>query len=102
MNCPICNTKLEEYNVEFVCENLNRCALASRPLEMHEWLSIHAAIAAAHEAGQREMQRSAALKCSVIAHDPSSLWEEPGCWKHAANNCRDAILAMPITKDGGR
>lgn len=32
-----------------------------------------------------------ALACKHVAANPSSLWQEPGCWEHAAENCAAAI-----------
>ena len=32
--------------------------------------------------------------CRIVSENPSSLWEEPGCWTHAANNCAAAIRAL--------
>ena len=45
-----------------------------------------------------EAERSAlerALKaCNEVAANPSSMWEEAGCWEHAAENCENAIRAL--------
>lgn len=39
-------------------------------------------------------EREACAKvCDTEADNPSCLWEEPGCWKHAAENCAAAIRA---------
>jgi hypothetical protein len=37
-----------------------------------------------------------AVKCEEVASKPSSLWEEHGCWSHAAENCVAAIRALPV------
>lgn len=41
-------------------------------------------------AAERE---ACAMACDTEADNPSCLWEEPGCWKHAAENCAGAIRA---------
>jgi len=39
-------------------------------------------------------EREACAKvCDAEADNPSCLWEEPGCWKHAAENCAGSIRA---------
>lgn len=41
-----------------------------------------------------EAERGACAKvCETEADSPSCLWEEPGCWQHAAENCAGAIRA---------
>jgi len=39
------------------------------------------------ETREREAYERAAKVCEKVATEPSSLWEEPGCWSHAASNC---------------
>lgn len=45
-------------------------------------------------AAERE---ACALMCETEAANPSCLWEEPGCWAHAAENCAVAIRARGHT-----
>ena len=50
-------------------------------------------------AADRAMTRASALEdaaavCDAEAANPSTLWEEPGCWTHAAENCASAIRTM--------
>ena len=41
-----------------------------------------------------EREREACAKvCETEADNPSCLWEEPGCWQHAAENCAGSIRA---------
>jgi hypothetical protein len=42
----------------------------------------------------RADEREACAKvCESEAANPSCLWEEPGCWSHAAENCAGSIRA---------
>ena len=34
------------------------------------------------------------MACKRIAKNPSTLWEEIGCWKHAAENCEAEIRSQ--------
>ena len=43
-------------------------------------------------AAEREREECAKL-CAIEADNPSCLWEEPGCWQHAAENCAGSIRA---------
>ena len=44
------------------------------------------------------VEREACAKaCETEADNPSCLWEEPGCWQHAAENCAGSIRAMGNT-----
>ncbi len=44
-------------------------------------------------------EREACAKvCDTEADNPSCLWEEPGCWKHAAENCAGSIRARGENK----
>jgi hypothetical protein len=48
----------------------------------------------AFEALVRADEREACAKvCESEAANPSCLWEEPGCWSHAAENCAGSIRA---------
>jgi len=39
-------------------------------------------------------EREACAKlCETEAENPSDLWEEKGCWAHAAENCAGSIRA---------
>lgn len=40
--------------------------------------------------------------CQRVSSEPSSLWEEAGCWKHAATNCADAIRSMNTKTPEGK
>jgi hypothetical protein len=43
-------------------------------------------------------EREACAKaCETEANNPSCLWEEPGCWQHAAENCAGSIRARGNT-----
>lgn len=45
-----------------------------------------------------EREREACAKvCETEADNPSCLWEEPGCWQHAAENCAGSIRARGNT-----
>jgi hypothetical protein len=47
----------------------------------------------------RADEREACAKvCESEAANPSCLWEEPGCWSHAAENCAGSIRARGETK----
>jgi hypothetical protein len=47
----------------------------------------------------RADEREACAKvCESEAANPSCLWEEPGCWSHAAENCAGSIRARGKTK----
>jgi hypothetical protein len=49
--------------------------------------------------GEVEAEREACAKvCESEAANPSCLWEEPGCWSHAAENCAGSIRARGKTK----
>jgi hypothetical protein len=49
--------------------------------------------------GEVEAEREACAKvCESEAANPSCLWEEPGCWSHAAENCAGSIRARGETK----
>jgi hypothetical protein len=53
----------------------------------------------AFEALVRADEREACAKvCESEAANPSCLWEEPGCWSHAAENCAGSIRARGKTK----
>ena len=39
----------------------------------------------------REGVKDAIAACRRVQKEPSTLWEETGCWAHAASNCADAI-----------
>jgi len=44
------------------------------------------------------VEREACAKaCETEADNPSCLWEEPGCWQHAAENCAGSIRARGNT-----
>ena len=47
-------------------------------------------VADAVAAAERE---ACAKVCETEAENPSCLWEEPGCWQHAAENCAGSIRA---------
>ena len=47
-------------------------------------------------AAEREREECAKL-CAIEADNPSCLWEEPGCWQHAAENCAGSIRARGNT-----
>lgn len=53
-----------------------------------EGLTAFANLVAQH---QKEQD---ALACKRIAANPSSMWQEPGCWEHAAENCAAAIRSQ--------
>ena len=36
----------------------------------------------------------AAKVCIISSNEPSSLWEEQGCWSHAAEHCAALIRAL--------
>lgn len=42
-------------------------------------------------------QEACAKVCETEADNPSCLWEEPGCWQHAAENCAVSIRARGNT-----
>ncbi len=47
------------------------------------------------EADQRDaVLEEAANLCNVASNQPSSLWEEQGCWAHAAEYCAAQIRAL--------
>jgi hypothetical protein len=53
----------------------------------------------AFESLVRADEREACAKvCESEAANPSCLWEEPGCWSHAAENCSGSIRARGETK----
>jgi len=48
-----------------------------------------------------EMVHNAAIEraiaaCKKSAKEPSSLWEETGCWNHASHACADALEALKV------
>lgn len=53
-----------------------------------DWCAYFANLVAQH---QKEQD---ALACKRVADNPSSLWQEAGCWKHAAENCESAIRSQ--------
>jgi hypothetical protein len=50
------------------------------------------------EKGSRSEREACAKVCESEAANPSCLWEEPGCWSHAAENCAGSIRARGETK----
>lgn len=74
--------KAERDEARAECERLRQqcqAEIASR--------SEAAARTIAAETREREAYERAAKVCEKVAAEPSSLWEEPGCWSHAASNC---------------
>ena len=50
------------------------------------------------EKGSRSEREACAKVCESEAANPSCLWEEPGCWSHAAENCAGSIRARGDAK----
>lgn len=46
-----------------------------------------------------EGMEEAARLCDEVAVNPSSLWEQAGCWAHAAENCAAAIRAKKAQRN---
>jgi len=43
--------------------------------------------------GAYKEREACAKLCETEAENPSDLWEEKGCWAHAAENCAGSIRA---------
>jgi len=43
---------------------------------------------------ERNALERAAKVCEGVASGPSTMWEETGCWQHAAENCAHGIRAL--------
>ena len=50
------------------------------------------------ELARADEREACAKVCESEAANPSCLWEEPGCWSHAAENCAGSIRARGETK----
>lgn len=47
-----------------------------------------------YHAARAEMAREAVEFCHQVGQQPSSLWQEPGCWTHSAECCAAGLRAM--------
>jgi hypothetical protein len=56
------------------------------------------AVTAQHRVMILAEREACAKVCESEAANPSCLWEEPGCWSHAAENCAGSIRARGETK----
>lgn len=47
-----------------------------------------------YHAARVEALREAVESCRQVGQQPSSLWQEPGCWTHSAEACAVGLRAM--------
>jgi hypothetical protein len=104
MNCPFCKIEYEDSKrILKRCRN-QKCHIYGVIIHFSDVALFHEAIAAAERAAYARALTDAAQACAQVASQPSSLWEEDGCWKHAAGNCVSVINALasqPAPKPDG-
>ena len=65
---------------------------------MDNWVSYNAWVKFAKLVAAHEREACAKV-CETEADNPSCLWEEPGCWQHAAENCAGSIRSEEHTSE---
>jgi len=85
LDMQVLETALAESRAE--CERLREELNVEKTRSSILFMKSYAAIKIAAETREREAYERAAKVCEKVATEPSSLWEEPGCWSHAASNC---------------
>ena len=77
LGCPTCADEIERLRAELARKTAEATAFFDAGVTMR----------------QKALDEAAAV-CDAEAKNPSTLWEEPGCWTHAAENCASAIRTM--------
>ena len=85
------NTAYEEIGTAGSSADENQLYEDFADMVVEHWPEILAVLRNGGPSLRNEVIEECAKVCDVIAAGPSNLWEEAGCWKHAAENCAVAI-----------